>query len=103
MNCNPILCQIYNIFKAKFGLFAFAVTFTLSFHSKWSTRYCLFYIFFSDCPVWDNYMWNDVQGRLEDLRDVILKPVAMFENPFLKSPHKFVLCDIWLSMDEPAG
>ena len=48
-------------------------------------------------------MWNDVRGRLEDLKDMILKPVAMFENPFYKSPHKLVLCDFWISKDQPAG
>ena len=34
---------------------------------------------------------------------MILKPVAMFENPFLKSPHKLVMCDVWVSHETPAG
>ncbi|XP_052104619.1 glutamine synthetase-like [Mytilus californianus] len=56
-----------------------------------------------ECPMWDNYMWNDVRGRLEDLKDMILKPVAMFENPFYKSPHKLVLCEFWITKDQPAA
>jgi len=39
----------------------------------------------------------------EDYRDMILKPVVMFENPFYRCPHKLVLCEFWVTMDTPAG
>ncbi|XP_062579089.1 glutamine synthetase-like [Saccostrea cucullata] len=56
-----------------------------------------------DCPIWDNYMWNSINQDDSEFFDMIMKPVAMFENPFLKSPHKLVLCDMWLTLDKPAG
>ena len=46
-------------------------------------------------------MWSDKEGT--KFQEMILKPVAMFENPFFHSPHKLVLCDFWLTMDKPAG
>lgn len=45
-------------------------------------------------------MVKDLEGN--DFCEVILKPVAMFENPF-PSPNKIVFCDVWRSKDEPAG
>ena len=48
-------------------------------------------------------MWNSIYQKDTDLFDMITKPVAMFENPFLKSPHKLILCDMWKTKDEPAG
>ncbi|XP_048771208.2 glutamine synthetase-like isoform X2 [Ostrea edulis] len=56
-----------------------------------------------DCPAWDSYMWNSINQRDSEFFDMIMKPVAMFENPFLKSPHKLVLCDMWQTLDKPAG
>lgn len=56
-----------------------------------------------DCPTWDSYMWNSISQKDSEFFDMITKPVAMFENPFLKSPHKLVLCDLWKTNDEPAG
>lgn len=46
-------------------------------------------------------MGKDLEGN--DFCEMILKPVAMFENPFFKSPNKIVFCDVWRSKDEPAG
>jgi hypothetical protein len=48
-------------------------------------------------------MWNSIYQRHSDLMDMIIKPVAMFENPFLKSPHKLILCDMWKTLEKPAG
>ena len=48
-------------------------------------------------------MWNDVQGQIKDFVQMLLKPVAMFHNPFYKRPHKLILCDTWLTDEEPAG
>ncbi|XP_062592490.1 glutamine synthetase-like [Saccostrea cucullata] len=53
-----------------------------------------------DCPLNDTYSWNDAYRK--ELTLMIMKPVAMFENPFLSSPHKLVLCDLWLTMDKQA-
>lgn len=53
-----------------------------------------------DCPSWESYMWNDV--RQESFFEMILNPVAMFENPFFKSPHKIVLCELMKTAKEPA-
>ncbi|CAC5398559.1 glnA [Mytilus coruscus] len=55
-----------------------------------------------DCPVWDNYMWDDVEGKPENFKEMILKPVAMFKNPFFRSPHKLVICEFWLNMETPS-
>ena len=60
-------------------------------------------LFIVDCPLWDNYMWDDVEGKPENLKEMILKPVAMFENPFFRSPHKIVLCEFWLNMETPSS
>lgn len=57
--------------------------------------------FFPDCPLWYEDIFKDLEGK--DLWEVILKPAAMFENPFFKSPHKIVFCEIWITKDEPAG
>lgn len=57
----------------------------------------------NDCPIWDSFMWDGLDGsREEDIKMMILKPVAMFENPFFKSPHKLVLCDFWVTPDKPS-
>ncbi|XP_061176276.1 glutamine synthetase-like [Saccostrea echinata] len=53
-----------------------------------------------ECPLNDTYNWNDANRK--EFTVMIMKPVAMFENPFLSSPHKLVLCDLWLTMDKPA-
>ncbi|XP_022294671.2 glutamine synthetase-like [Crassostrea virginica] len=53
-----------------------------------------------DCPIWNANLWN--RPDQVDSEEMILKPVAMFENPFLKSPHKLVMCDVWVSHETPA-
>ena len=58
-------------------------------------------VLFPDCPIWNANLWNRVDQV--DSEEMILKPVAMFENPFLKSPHKLVMCDVWVSHETPAG
>lgn len=53
-----------------------------------------------DCPLWYANIFKDLEGK--DFCEVTLKPAAMFENPFFKSPHKIVFCEIWITKDEPA-
>lgn len=48
-------------------------------------------------------MWNSIYQKDSEFIPMLTKPVAMFENPFLKSPHKLVLCDMWKTNVEPAG
>lgn len=54
-----------------------------------------------DCPIWNINLWNNAEQK--DSQEMILKPVAMFENPFFHSPHKLVMCDVWVSMETPSG
>ncbi|KAJ8321547.1 hypothetical protein KUTeg_000903 [Tegillarca granosa] len=55
-----------------------------------------------DCPLWDVYMFKTFEG-VEPRKEMILKPVAMYRDPFRRGRNKIALCELWETMEKPAG
>ncbi|KAJ8321546.1 hypothetical protein KUTeg_000902 [Tegillarca granosa] len=55
----------------------------------------------SDCPLWDIYMFKTFEG-VEQRKELVLKPVVMYRDPFRRGRNKMVLCELWATMDKPA-
>lgn len=55
-----------------------------------------------DCPIWnfDGSSTNQAEGHNSD---VYLHPVAMFNDPFRRRPHKMVLCETFTFDNKPCG
>lgn len=53
-----------------------------------------------DCPEW-NFDGSSTGQAFEDNTDIYLKPVALFNNPFLGGKNKLVLCETMLFDHSP--
>ena len=51
-------------------------------------------------PIW-NFDGSSTNQASGDDSEVIIKPVALFNDPFRGKPHKLVLCDTYTQNDEP--
>ena len=51
-------------------------------------------------PIW-NFDGSSTNQASGDDSEVIIKPVALFNDPFRGKPHKLVLCDTYTPNDEP--
>ena len=46
----------------------------------------------SQCPIW-NYDGSSTEQAIGTDSEVLIKPVAMYTDPFRGRPHKLVLCE----------
>ena len=51
-------------------------------------------------PIW-NFDGSSTNQASGDDSEVIIKPIALFNDPFRGNPHKIVLCDTYTPNDEP--
>ncbi len=47
-----------------------------------------------DCPEW-NFDGSSTGQAPGNDSEVLLRPVAMFRDPFRRDPHKLVMCECW--------
>ena len=53
-----------------------------------------------DIPIWNFNGYATNQKNIED-SEMIIKPVAIYNDPFRRHKNKLVLCDLWNSIEEP--
>ena len=55
-----------------------------------------------DIPVLEGVMYATFEAK-EPRPELLMKPVALFRDPFRQGRHKMVLTEFYKTMDEPSG